>query len=444
MRSQAIAEVWAAERYDGIVKLCETGEASNLVGWQLARVTPADLDPVELARHLIAGRDAESSQLNACFSGFLFGLDDAERNDLLTILIRQFGADERNGKDRVVRLLKLAPFKRSTWQIADALPEELAARYFAEAQPGMMLVDEADELRELVDRLLGAKRPTMALAAVRHQIAKLDSPLIVRLLRDLATTPSERDSNIRFQSYELASAFEVIDRRADVSADDLAHLEFLYLSALQHEKRGIPNLQRQLAQTPALFAQAVGLVYNRQDAGEDPSEWHIEGDEKARSNVATQAFTLLRQAKLIPGTGDDGKVDVGKLKEWIKDARALCRSHGRELVGDNCIGELLSKSGRDEDGIWPGIPVRNALEEIGNKTIADAMAVGLYNQRGAHFREPGGKQERELAAMYRGWSKLTAVDWPFTSRLLERIAQSYDRDAEWHDTDANLRRRLPD
>jgi hypothetical protein len=76
--------------------------------------------------------------------------------------------------------------------------------------------------------------------------------------------------------------------------------------------------------------------------------------------------------------------------------------------------------------------------------LPDAMAVGLYNQRGAHFREPGGKQERELAAMYRAWSKLTAVDWPFTSRLLERIAQSYERDAEWHDTDANLRRRLPD
>ena len=36
----------------------------------------------------------------------------------------------------------------------------------------------------------------------------------------------------------------------------------------------------------------------------------------------------------------------------------------------------------------------------------------------------------------------TADEWPFTSQLLERIAQSYDSDAEWHDTDANLRKRL--
>jgi hypothetical protein len=36
----------------------------------------------------------------------------------------------------------------------------------------------------------------------------------------------------------------------------------------------------------------------------------------------------------------------------------------------------------------------------------------------------------------RGWAKQTAVEWPFTSRLLERIAKSYDNDAVWHNTDA--------
>jgi hypothetical protein len=126
----------------------------------------------------------------------------------------------------------------------------------------------------------------------------------------------------------------------------------------------------------------------------------------------------------------------------LKEVRALCKAYGRELAGDNSIGELLSKSGRDEDGIWPAVAIRDALEEFGNEKIAEGMSVGLYNQRGAHWRDVGGKQERELAAMYRGWSKQTAVEWPFTSRLLERVAHSYDRDAEWHDTDENLRRRL--
>ena len=115
---------------------------------------------------------------------------------------------------------------------------------------------------------------------------------------------------------------------------------------------------------------------------------------------------------------------------------------GVSLLATTAIGELLSKSGRDETAIWPVVAVRDALEEFGNQAIAEGMAVGLYNQRGAHLRDVGGKQERELAEMYRGWSKQTAVEWPFTSRLLERIAQNYDRDAKWHDTNANLRKRL--
>jgi hypothetical protein len=191
-----------------------------------------------------------------------------------------------------------------------------------------------------------------------------------------------------------------------------------------------------------LFVQAVGLTYKRKDGGEDPSEWNIPNEE-ARGNVATQTYRLLHKIKRIPGAGENGKIDVEKLRSWTKDVRALCKTYGREDAGDISIGELLSKSRRDEDGVWPAVAVRDVLEEIGNEKIAESMAIGLYNQRGVHWRDIGGKQERDLATMYRGWSKQTAIEWPFTSRLLERISQTYDREAELHDTDANLRKRLP-
>jgi hypothetical protein len=113
------------------------------------------------------------------------------------------------------------------------------------------------------------------------------------------------------------------------------------------------------------------------------------------------------------------------------------------IRGDSCIGELLSKSGRADDGIWPLVPVRNVLEEMGNQKISEGMAIGLQNQRGVEWRDVGGRQERDLATMYRDWSKQTVVEWPFTSRLLGRIAESYEREAEWHDTNTNLRKRLP-
>jgi hypothetical protein len=93
------------------------------------------------------------------------------------------------------------------------------------------------------------------------------------------------------------------------------------------------------------------------------------------------------------------KNKASKLKAWISDVRALCKTYARETVGDSVIGELLSKSGPGKDGIWPAEGLRDALEDVGTQKIADGMAIGLYNQRGAHWRDVGGKQERELAAM---------------------------------------------
>lgn len=441
LRAAAIAEIWNAAGHEGILRLCEVGEASSTVGSFLAKLSATDLDPEEFIYRVVSEEARSPLRLNMFISGYLFTTENSAREKLLRALVERFRAEGLGGENKIVRLLKCAPFNKQVWQIVDGLPLEMQAQYWSEAVPNWGLDDEG-ELREMVDRLLLINRPRAALGAVRFEIEKLDSPRIVRLLREVATNPSKLDSEMRFQSYELQRAFEILDNRSDVSRDELAHLEFLYLSAFQHERRGIPNLERQIAENPALFVQAVGLTYKRKGDGEDPPEWGV-ANEEARGNVATQTYRLLHNIKRVPGTEDDGTVDVAKLKTWIMEVRGQCKNYGREDAGDRAIGELLSKSGRGEDGIWPIPAIRDVLEEVGNQTIADAMSVGLYNQRGVHGRDVGGRQERDLAAKYRGWSAQIAVEWPFTSRLLERIAKNYGREAEWHDTDATLRKRLP-
>lgn len=441
-RTEAIDQIWKAAKYEGILSLAETGEASSTVGSFLAKLAPADLDPQDFIARVTSEETRSPGHLNMLLLGFLFTMESGAREALLKALVARFTVEGSNGEAKIIRLLKYAPFNPQIWHIVDGLSESLRDKYWTEAIANWRLEGE-DEIREMVDRLLLANRPNAALAAVRFEIEKLDSPRIVRLLREVATNPSKLDADIRFQSHELRRAFEILDGRSDVSHEEMAHLEFLYLSAFEHEKRGIPHLERQIAETTALFVQAVGLTYKRKGGDvEDPPEWNI-ADEKARGNVATQAYRLLHNIRRIPGTQPDGTVDRVALKAWVTEVRSLCKGYGRTDVCDSAIGELLSKSVAGDDGIWPIPEIRDVLEEIGTQRIADAMAIGLYNQRGAHWRDVGGRQERELATKYRGWSVQTAVEWPFTARLLERIAKSYDHDAEWHDTDATLRKRLP-
>lgn len=125
----------------------------------------------------------------------------------------------------------------------------------------------------------------------------------------------------------------------------------------------------------------------------------------------------------------------------MSEARGLCEKYGRKDIGDQMIGKILSAAQPGADGLWPCEAVREVLEEVRAKEIAIGMSVGRYNARGATWRGQGGDQERELAEMYRNWSKRLSFEYPFTAELLEMMARSYDHDAQWHDADEQVRRR---
>ena len=127
---------------------------------------------------------------------------------------------------------------------------------------------------------------------------------------------------------------------------------------------------------------------------------------------------------------------------WLDQVRGLCARYGRAKIADQCIGQLLSRAPADVTGVWPCLPVCEALEQIGSPDIGTGFMLGVHNGRGVHVRREGGGQERELAAKYRGWSEQLGFDYPYVSGILERIATSYDSEAEWQDSESNVSKRL--
>jgi addiction module HigA family antidote len=441
LRSDALKEIWSVAGYNGILRLCESGEASGVVGWHLADGIIREGEAIDFLYGLVSEPpDRMPARIDSCVSGFLNKFQDEVRDSFLSTLIERFSNEGQRGDERKVRLLRCAAFRKETWRHVDKLSKELNTRYWKDVYPYWARQDR-EELHLVIDRLLEVERPRAAFSVAHLDLKAIETKSLVRLLTEMATCDAEPAEHYRLSPYDISESLKVLDGRSDVSRDDLARLEFMYLTALDHSEHGIPNLERQLSETPALFMQAVGLTYKRKDDGQDPPEWRSHNSDEG-SSAANQTWRLLHKAKRIPGTRDDGTIDVDKLKSWIKEVRALCKTHAREVVGDHSIGELLAKSPVGPDGIWPCEPVRQALEETGTKDIADGMAIGVYNARGAHWRGEGGTQERELAAKYRGWSKEVAFESPFVSQLLEQIAHGYDRDAEWHDTDSNVRKRI--
>ncbi len=437
LRAEAMKQVWAERGFEGVMGLLSRSKAPNTVGGYLGlNITAANAQTDFLRQCLSSTGDLEK-KVDGCMQGFLMSVRDEERGAVLLAVAK--GIDT----DRLVRLFQCAPFKQDTWRLLDQYGKEIQDLYWQEVVPQWNRHNEA-ELIEIIDRLLEAKRPRAAFHTVCLGWPRVETSRLKRLLLAVATVDAEPADWYRLDAYRLSEALDSLDDRTGVSSDEMAQLEFMFITALDQGEHGIPNLERQIAESPLLFVQMLALVFERNDAGQDPPGWRIENPER-RADLALASDDLLRRIGHIPGTGPDGKVNTEALLDWMTEVRRLCAEHGRIEIGDEKIGRLLSKDQHpaEEGSGWPCLPVCEAMERIASPHIGVGFSIGVlderFSQRGA---DEGGVQERELAAKYRGWAKQRAFDYPYVSGVLESIATDYDQQAEMWDTKVKIDKRL--
>lgn len=434
LRTAAIKEIWKERGFEGVKALLSSGCASHTIGHYLALCIKGKKATVDfLRRGLSINGDLENAA-DSCLQGFIQSTDDKARSEMLSTVAKDMDVEQ------IVRLFRTAPFGSETWRLLDQYSDEIRDRYWQEVYPYWNRHTEA-EIIEIIDRLLEAKRPRAAFEAVHMDWSKIETSRLKRLLLAVATSNAEPAGLFKLEGYHISAALKSLDGRTGVSPDEMAQLEFLYIKALDHSEHGIPNLERQIADSPAIFVQALALAYKRRDDGQDPHEWRID-DPEQRAGVASAAHHLLDRINRIPGTGHDGKVRAEVLLSWMTEVRQLCAQYGRAETGDHIIGQLLSNAPAEENGVWPCLSICKVMESIASQKMAAGFCIGVYNARGAHWRGEGGMQERVLAAKYRGWAKQLVFDYPYVGGILENIAAHYDRDAGREDTEAKVRKRL--
>lgn len=435
LRRDAMTEIWTERGFDGVEKLLADSGAAGTVGRYAAACVSGVKPRVDFIRRCLTLDGDLRSKAEWCLQGFLLAIeDDSRRAEVLQAAAEGLPAKERK------RLFVCAPFQASTWHLLDEYGEDITAGYWKDVFPSWGRHSPA-ELTEMIDRLLEARRPRAAFHAVHMDFKDIETSRLKRLLRDVATVHAEPEGHYKLDRYYISEALNSLDGRAGVTRDEMAQLEFLFVEVLADSEHGIPNLESQVAESPALFVQAVALTYKRSDEGEDPPAWRIENPEQ-RAAVASAAHRLLDQIKKIPGEDENGKIDAAALSAWLAEVRRLCREYGRADIGDHCLGQLLAKAPEGENGIWPCDAVCEAMEGIASPEIGRGFQIGVYNSRGVHWRGEGGEQERELAARYRDWAESLHFDYPYVGGVLEGIAASYEREAAWQDSKASITKRL--
>ena len=438
LRLAAIKEIWAERGFGGVAALLSLSNAPDTVGGCLALNITGANERADFLRECLSTTSDLETKVDGCIQGFLAAVDDKAHCAIFSTVA--------DGMDtgRIVRLFRCAPFRQGTWRVLDQLDEEVRKRYWKEVDPQWNRHSES-ELIEIIDRLLKAKRPRAAFHTVQLDWRQVETSRLKSLLLAVATVDDEPPSRYALDAYRVSEALNSLNKRTGVSRAEMAYLEFLFIEALDRSEYGIPNLERQIADSPALFVQVLALLYKRKDDGQDPPEWRI-ADQERRDSLASAAYSLLNRIGRIPGTGEDGKNNGEALLNWITEVRRLCAEHGRTEAGDEAIGQLLSKAPAEKDGRWPCLPVCEAMERIASQNIGIGFNAGVHRARGMTSRaiDEGGAQERELAAKYRGLAKQYAFDYPYVSSVLESVAAEYDWHAKREDTEVEIEKRLRD
>lgn len=329
--------------------------------------------------------------------------------------------------DSVGRVFESLPEQMQTWQYVASFGEEIERAYWTHKSPYPISVG-TEELLFAVNKYRAVERSTAALSAVSRRLSEVPTNDVVTLLTDgVAERNSSPGAQMASSFFEIEKVISDLSERSDITLQQLAGLEFIYLPALRNDPQALHGL---LLQQPSFFMEMVCKVFRAKD--EEPSEIS-ERDQK----YATNAYRLLKSLKTLPGQTDQ-EVDEPVLLAWCLNVRRLAGEQNRQAIADQLIGQVLAHAPLSpKDEAWPHEAVRSVIESLASTEVERGISIERMNMRGVFSKQigEGGDQERALACQSRKWADVSS-EFGRTNAMLQRIALSWDKYAERADTEA--------
>lgn len=430
-RGGALSQILSEQGFDAVIELASTVSLPWALGSALASVHEQ--------------HDDDALSLLDSDDGALFKFADAfarTRGGGTLTAIRPW-IDHFADRPLVqARLLQTVVDVTEAWKLLPELGAEVDSAYWAEFVPYGRGGD-FPHASEVARQLLRHGRTAMAVDTLSLFVERLDDGVDVDVVLDALTKFSGialasarvfgtvEDPEIgRVSEHDLTSLLNYLRSHA-VDETQVAQLEWKFLPALHYESQA-PSLQRLLARDPASFVQVIELAFKpaNSEARSEPRD--------VDRNMASNAYRLLREWQVVPGTSDDGIVDAAALQAWLEEVRALLRQADRLEIGELQIGEVLAHAPTDPDGTFPSRPVRDVLEVAPNDLLERGFTIGLHNKRGVTWRgmTEGGKQDYDLADRYEVWAQAVEATHPRTAGALRAVAESYRDEGRRNDEEA--------
>ena len=415
-RQQAVREIFNASGLRGVLEFIVKVESPNQVGWALGIISENDIDCELIPAYL----DVENVSLRQFAASFVLSRFHKQGWVWVDAIDRSKWSLMQN-----CQFLMYLPFEFETWQCASAWLGASEKTYW-QGVPVNPYQTESD-LLFAVDRLLDASRPQSAIDCLHYRLYKkmpLDSTLTVRALLDAVSTKEPVHS---MDSYNITELIKALQDNSQTDANDLFRVEWAYLTLLNRYDGAEPKLlEKRLATEPDFFCEVIRLIYRSKNENKGNEELN-----ESKAAIATNAWRLLHDWKRPPGLQEYGSFSAKDFESWLENVKEQCKKSGHFEVAMIKIGEVLLYCPADLQGLWIDKTAAIALNARDAEYMRRGFRTEVYNSRGAHWVDPTGKPEHEIAAEWR--EKANAVENSGFARLaatLRELYGTYEREAE--------------
>ncbi|WP_189005266.1 hypothetical protein [Deinococcus roseus] len=328
------------------------------------------------------------------------------------------------------------PRNAETWDFVDHLGQDTKNLYWAKLSPwNIETVDEARAVQEFLNHNRAVAALSMLVRSPREG-GLTEEQILGFLEASRAFNWQPEPGVLDSISFHLGGLLRRLFDSKKVDLGRLAALEWFFLPFFSRHDEPPATLQAWLRESPDFFVELISYIYLPD--GEQPGEVTEDRQRKVK-----QSRELLLAWMGFPCRSEDPEVsdlDAEAFTAWVKRVLQLATEKNRLKPATLELARVLARSPYGADGSWPHEAVRDAIE-FWPETLLDQFLHSAVNRnRGVTVRglTDGGEQERQLAARYQQRANHCRATHPRTADILDRLAESYLREADHEDQDADL------
>ena len=380
---EAVNDILSYGGVDAVIRFAENVEVPGSVGYSLGSVADPAIDARILPRML----DSDIENLvwftsyyvdSRCHKDGWGWVDGVDRSQWSPLQTGQF--------------LSYLPFGQETWNRASGWLAEMESEYWS--RPNTRSYMSGDDLNFAMSKYTRHGNPTAAIQCL-YNLVNDNRPIDTALAKQALLAAGK--SGEVLDSGQIAHIIRALQDDPNMNQDDLFEIECSYLTLFDFSEGLMKTIGNRLASDPMFFCEAIRLIYLPEGIKKTIREV-AESDKQ----LATRVYGLLQEWRIPPGTQRDGTFSPDSFEEWLSQVRTICEESGHLGVAQSHIGQVLIHSPPDPDGFWIYRTIAEALDNEDAQRMREGYGMGVFNSMGAHWIDPTGKEDRDLAEKQRG------------------------------------------